>query len=127
MHLGIWSQGNVSNEHEGGRYILKCMCDLTKFILSCILIEARSEALSKFCIEQMTLIFRMVVVVDVDADSWFQSNFDAMCKVLKLTFWPLSRGNHKGKSVERYHRFLNKTQIISGQDRETHEVFHQNR
>ena len=65
----------------------------------------------------------MVVVVVVDADSWFQSNFDAMCKLLKLTFWPLSRGNHKGNSVERYHRFLNKTQTISGQDRGTHEVF----
>ena len=49
-----------------------------------------------------------------------------MCKLLKLTFWPLSRGNHKGNSVERYHRFLNKTQTISGQNRGTYEVFHQN-
>ena len=57
----------------------------------------------------------MVAVVVVDADSRFRSTFEAMCKLLKLTF-----------SVERYHRFLNKTQTISGQDRGTHEVFHQN-
>ena len=69
MHLDIWSPGNVSNKHEGGTYILNCMCDLTKFVVSCILIETRSEDMSKFCIEQMILTFRMVVVVVVDADS----------------------------------------------------------
>ena len=74
--------------------------------------------------EQVILTFGMVTVVSVDADSRFRSTFEAMCKLLKLTFWPLSRRNHKGNSVERYHRFLNKT--ISGQDRGTHEVFHQN-
>ena len=126
MHLDIWSPGNVLNEHEDGGHILNCMCDLTQFIVSCILIDTRSEALSKIFIEQVILTFGMVAVVVVDADNRFRSTFEAMCKLLKLTFWPLSRGNHKGNSVERYHRFLNKTQTISGQDRGTHEVFHQN-
>ena len=49
-----------------------------------------------------------------------------MCIILKLILWPLSRGNHKGDSTERYHKLLNKIQTISGQDRGTHEVFHQN-
>ena len=62
----------------------------------------------------------------VDADSRFRSTFEAMCKLLKLTFWSISRGNHKGNSVERYHSFLNKTQTIRGQDRGMYEVFHQN-
>ena len=65
--------------------------------------------------EQVILTFGMVAVVVVDTDSRFRSTFEAMCKLLKLIFWPLSRGNHKGNSVERYHRFLNKTQTISGQ------------
>ena len=43
-----------------------------------------------------------------------------------ILIWPLSRGNQKGNSVERYHRFLNKTQTISGENRRTREVFHQN-
>ena len=43
-----------------------------------------------------------------------------MCTALKINFWPLARGNHKGLLVERYHSYLNKTQIISGQDRGTH-------
>ena len=76
--------------------------------------------------EQVILTFDMVVVVVVDDDSRFRSTFEAMCKLIKLIFRPLSRKNHKGNSVERYHRFLNKTQTISEQDRGTHVVFHQN-
>ena len=76
--------------------------------------------------EQVVLNFGMVAIVVVDADSRFLSKFEAMCKILKLTFWPLSRGNHKGNLAEHYHRFLNKTQTIHGQDRGTNEVFHQN-
>ena len=62
----------------------------------------------------------------VDANSRFRSTFEAMCKLLKITFWPLSRGNHKINSVERYHRFLNKTQTNCGKNRGTQKVFHQN-
>ena len=49
-----------------------------------------------------------------------------MCKHLKLTYWALSRGNHKGMSVEHYHRFLNKTQAIMGNDKNTHLTYLQN-
>ena len=62
--------------------------------------------------EQVILTFGMVAVVVVDTDSRFRSTFEAMCKLLKLTFWPLSRGNHKGNSVERYHRFLTKLKLL---------------
>ena len=76
--------------------------------------------------EQVILTFGMVVVVVVDADSRFLSTFEVMCKLLKLIFWSLSCGNYKRNSVEHYYRFFNKTQTISGQDRGSHEVFHQN-
>ena len=76
--------------------------------------------------EQVILTFGMVSVVVVDADSRFRSTFEVMCKLLKLIFWSLSYRNYKRNSVEHYYRFFNKTQTISGQDRGTHEVFHQN-
>ena len=65
-------------------------------------------------------------MVVVDADSRFRSTFEVMCTLLKLICWPLLCGNHKEDSVERYHRFINKTQTFSGQDRWTHEVFRHN-
>ena len=63
--------------------------------------------------EEVVLNFGMVDMVVVDADSQFCSTFEAMYKVLNITLWPLAHGNHKGNSVEKYHRFLNKTQTIS--------------
>ena len=112
MHLDIWSPGSVLNKHEDGEHILNCMCDLTQFIVSCILIDTRSEALSNLFMEQVILTFGIVAVAVMDADRWFLSTFEATYKPIKLTFWPLSRVNHKGKSVERYHRlFLTKPKL----------------
>ena len=37
-----------------------------------------------------------------------------------IYIFPLTRGNHKGYFVERYHSYLNKTQTIAGQGRVTH-------
>ena len=49
-----------------------------------------------------------------------------MCKFFQIIFWPLSYGNNKGISVEKYHRFLNKTQATTRQYRGSHDVFVQN-
>ena len=68
----------------------------------------------------------MVGVVVVDAGSQFRGAFEEMCECLQITFWSLSCGNRKGNSIEKYHRFLNKTQDITGQDSGRHDVFIQN-
>ena len=38
----------------------------------------------------------------------------------------MSRGNHKGNSVEHYNRFLNKTQTFNGNDRGTNTCYIEN-
>ena len=53
IHMDIWSLGNVLNEHEDGGHILNCMCDLIQFIVSCIMIDTFSEALSKIFMEKL--------------------------------------------------------------------------
>jgi len=68
----------------------------------------------------------MCSVVVVDDGSTFKHVFKLMCEALSIIYWCLSRGNHRGNSVERYHRFLNKTQAIAGNDRGTHQVYIQN-
>ena len=62
----------------------------------------------------------------VDANINFLHLFKEMCAVLDITFWSLSRGKHKGLSVERYHQFLKKTQTIVGNDRRTYISFIEN-
>ena len=49
-----------------------------------------------------------------------------MCLKLDLIFWPLARVNHKGNSVEKCHRFLNKTQTIVGEERDARDSFVEN-
>ncbi|GFH46278.1 hypothetical protein CTEN210_02752 [Chaetoceros tenuissimus] len=48
-----------------------------------------------------------------------------MCKILKVHFWPLAPGNHKGLSVEHYHRFLNKVVTISAEEQGTLHIIRQ--
>lgn len=65
-------------------------------------------------------------MVVVDAGSNFKGLFEQMCGILSITFWPLSRGNHHRLSVERFHRYLNKTQTIQGNNIGTHSNFKRN-
>ena len=65
------------------------------------------------------LFFVMAAVVVIDLNSKFPHIYKYMCAALGMKFWPFSRGNHKGMSVEHYHWFLNKTQTFFG-DRGTH-------
>ena len=69
------------------------------------------------------LSFDMCSVVGIDDRSTFKGTYIAMCQALKICYWCLSQGNHKGNSVESYHRFLNKTQVISANDCGTNQVF----
>ena len=94
---------------------MNVICNLTQFLISIIVSDAHSEPLGKLFMEQVVFSFGMVAVIVVNADSKFLGLFTEMCNTLGLKLWALSRSNHKGLSVERYHRFLNKTQTIVGQ------------
>ena len=120
------SPGDMLKDHKEGCHLLNCMCDLTHFVVYYIIIDINTNAGAEIFMKEVVLNFGMVAVVVVDADSRSRSIFEAMCKVLKINLWPLARGNHKGNSVEKYHRFLNRTQTISSQDRGTNDVLHQN-
>ena len=97
-----------------------------EFVISTLLEDATAALLAKAFMENVILSFGVCSVVVIDADSKFCGEFEAMCTILKIIVWPLARGNHKGLSVERYHRFLNKTQTIVGNDRGTHLSFLEN-
>ena len=102
------------------------MCDLTQFVVSSLVTNPTASSLAILFMENVVLSFGMVAVVVVDADSKFKGVFEELCDILKITYWPLARGNHKGLGVERYHRFLNKVQTIVGNDRGTHQSIHTN-
>ena len=102
------------------------MCYLTQFFISNITTETHAENLAKHFMKNLVLLFSMVPILFVDSHSWFKSVFKDICAALGIIYWPLARGNHKGMSIEKYHRFLKKTQAILGQDRGAHELFLKN-
>lgn len=61
-------------------------------------------------------IFSVVVIND---GFKIKSTFSNMCTALNINHWCLSCGNHQGIFVERYHRFMIKTQAIKGNDQGT--------
>ena len=132
MHIDLWSPGHTelatsSNSKETKKgYLMNTMCDMSQFVISSITFDTTALQLSQLFMSDVVLSFGMCAVLVVDEGSNFKSVFQEMCSILKITCWPLARGNHKGLGVEKYHRFLNKTQAIVGNDRGTHETFVQN-
>ena len=46
-----------------------------------------------------------------------------MCEVLNLNYNIFAKRNHKGLSVEHFHRFLNKSVTIATEERGTNDIF----
>ena len=123
--MDIWSPGTVVTNDQGNTgYLMDSMCDLTKFVVSTITFNITSHELAKLFMADVILSFEMCAIVVIDDGSTFKGNLILMCKALKIQYWILSRGNHKGNSCERYHIFLNKTQTIHGNDRGTQTSMH---
>ena len=102
------------------------MCDLTEFFVSTITTETHAKNIAKLFMENIVLSFDMVVLLAVDTNIRFKSVFKDMCASLGTIYWPLVCENHKGTSVEKYHRFLNKTQTTAIQDIGINDIFLQN-
>ena len=126
MHVDLWSPGDLTNNKGEKGYLMNALCDLTQFVVSVPTFNVTADYLGQLFMEHIFLSFGCCAVIVVDDGSNFKGSFEAMCGALGITFWALSRGNHKGNSAERYHRFLNKTQAINGNDRGTHQIFIQN-
>ena len=126
MHVDLWMPGKLVDDTGNTLQLMNSICDLIQFVVFILVSDARAETLAKLFMEQVVFTFGMVVVIVVDADSEFLQLFKEMCFKLDFIFWPLARGNHKGNSTDKYHRFLNKTQIIVGADLDTHHSFVEN-
>ena len=70
--------------------------------------------------------FGMCSVVVIYVCSTFKGVLILMYKHLKINYYCLSRGSHRGISVDRYHWFLNRSQKNSGNDRGTLTIIYQN-
>ena len=89
------------------------MCDLTHLVISLVLVDISTPTQAELFMSDIVLTVGMYSVLVVGNGSSFKGTFIKMCTVLKIHYWYLSRGNHKGNSVESYFHFLDKTQAIA--------------
>ena len=108
MHVELWNPGTDISNNSARRHLLNDMRDLTQFVVSTITTETHVEHLAKLFMKNVVILFGVVVILIVDANSQFKSVFKDVCLSLGIVYCPLACGNHKGMSVEKYHRFIKK-------------------
>ena len=67
--------------------------------------------------------FDLCHLVVIDDGTPFKDAFVAMFKALDLNYEILAKCNHKGLTIENFHRFLIKAVIIAMKDRQSNDVF----
>ena len=126
MHMDVWSP-SVTEDVAGQKiYLLNSMYDLTQFTVSSSTTCIHSEILVQLFMAEVLLTFGICSVVVIDDGSTFKGSFIGMCDILKIIYWCLARGYHRGNLVECYHRYLNKTQAIAENNQGTNDVVIQN-
>ena len=108
MHVYLWAPVTYISNNSAGCHLLNAMYDLMQFVVSTITTDTHAEHLVKFFIKNVVLLFRMVVILVVDAASQFKSVFKDMCAALGIIYWPLELGNNKGMSIENVSHFSQK-------------------
>ena len=108
MHVDLWSPSHHDDDQGNKIYAMNSMLDITQFIISSPAADISSVHLAQWFMSDVVLMFGMCYIVVVDAGSLFKGIFMVMYNALYLIYRCLSRGNHRGSSVERYHQFINK-------------------
>ena len=122
LHVDLWSPGHMT-DHNGYIVLMNIMCDMTQFIVVFLVSDETSATLASHFMQHVLLKYDVCYLVVIDNNTPFKGSFDAMCQALNLNFDVLAKRNHKGLSVENFHRFLNKSVTIAAEDRGTNDIF----
>ena len=109
------SNGNVA--------LMNTMCDMYQFVVVVPVPDETSATLADYFVQHVLMKFGMCYLIVLDDGTPFKGAFFAMCQSLNLNYEILAKRNHKGLSVEHFHRFLNKSVTIEAEDRGMIDIF----
>jgi hypothetical protein len=122
MFLDIWSPGDLA-EANGASKVLTGMCCMTGFANGGALqIPITSETVSLVAFSQMFILNGLPCLIFVDQEGIFKGVFMELFGLLGIPVEAVSPENHKAIRCERFHRYLNKVQMINTADKQS---FHQ--
>ena len=99
------------------------MCDMRQFVVVVPVPDETSATLVDYFVQHVLMKFGMCYLIVLDDGTPFKEVFVAMWHSLHLNYEVLAKRNHKGLSVEHFHRFLNKSVTIAAEDRGTIDIF----
>ena len=103
--------------------LMNAMCDMCQFVVVVPVPDESSATLAEYFMQHVLMKFGLCYLVVLDDGSPFKGAFIAMCNSLNLNHDVLAKRNHKGLTVEHFHRFLNKSVTIAAEDRGTNDTF----
>ena len=116
LYVDIWMPGKYTDS-KGNMALINAMCDMSQFVVGVPVPDETSATLVEYFFQHILMKFGIYHFNVLDDGNPFKGSFIAMCKALKLNYDILVKSNHKGLSVEHFHRFLNKATTITMKDR----------
>ena len=121
LHVDLWIPDHHADPN-GYISLMNTMCDMSQFVIVVPVPNESSATLSPFFMQHVLVKFVLCHLVVLDDGSPFKGAFIAMCNALRLNYDVLAKRNHKGLTVEHFHRFFNKSVTIAVEDRGTNEI-----
>ena len=92
-------------DSKGNTALMNTVCDMSQFVVVLPVPDESSAALADHFFQHVLMKFGLCHLVVLNDGNPFKCAFVAMCKSLKLNYDILAKRNHKGLSVEHFHRF----------------------
>ena len=122
ISVDLWTPGNVTRP-DGYVALLNTMCDMTQFVVTQGVRSKEASHCARVFMEGVLLKFGLCLLVICDQGNENFGLFKKMCEKLNIKFHPVAKRNHKAVGVERFHKFLNRAQTISSEERNTSSAF----
>ena len=122
LHVDLWILGHFTDSN-GNVTLMNTMRDMCQFVAVVPVPDETSVTLVDYFVQHIVMKSGMCYLIVLDDGTLFKGAFVAMCQSLNLNYEILAKRNHKGLSVEHFHRFLNKSVTIAAEDRGTIDIF----
>ena len=102
---------------------MNAMCNISQFLVVVPVPDKSAAILEYYFMKHVLLKFGMCHLVVLDDSIPIKGAFIVICEALNLNHDVFTKRNHKGITVEHFHRFLNNNVAIAAEERGMNNIF----
>ena len=122
LHVDLWIPGNYT-DNNGNIALMNTMCGIIHFVVVIPVPDESSITLASYFMQHVLMKFGLCHLIVLDDSTPFKEDLIAIYQALNLNYNILAKLNHTGFSVDIFHRFLNKSVIITAGECGTKNIF----